>query len=153
MLSTIKMKKYLVKDCHMSLDGSFAQWHVCEGGVCSDGFTNRPCPKAPRFLGSCATPFYVDSFLTKNLRNCAEPQRHNSLWNERKCKRPDSYQYSNNTIIFLLCNVKMAILLFIGVLQCLAHRRIQGGLSGHGLLQIFRKCSHFVPWEAFYQTK
>ena len=36
---------------------------------------------------------------TLNMWNCPEEQLHNLLWNQRKCKHLDSYQYSNNTIM------------------------------------------------------
>jgi len=37
--------------------------------------------------------------------------------------------------------------------RCFIHRRSQEGQRGHGPPQIFRKYSHFVLWEAFFQTK
>ena len=41
-------------------------------GACSDGFTHRPNPRAPRFCGPSATLSYDHSISTKQLRNYAE---------------------------------------------------------------------------------
>jgi len=38
-------------------------------------------------------------YYLKISETAAETKLHNLLWNERKCKRLESYQYSKNTII------------------------------------------------------
>jgi len=42
------------------------------------------------------------------------------------------------------------LLIFLTILNACDHRRSQGGTKGPWPLQIFRKCSDFVLWEAFF---
>ena len=58
------------------------------------------------FWGPAQKASYNDSLLTQNLGKHSEAQLRDLLWNERKCKRQNSYQCSNNTIILFVRQYK-----------------------------------------------
>ena len=67
--------------------------------LCSDGSTHRPHRSWPRASRNSFPWRLITNLKFGQLRRGIT---HNLLWNERKCKRQDSYQCCNNMIIFFV---------------------------------------------------